>query len=132
MSSSHSRLHRALVAWTALAAVACGGSAQLPVAAGTGPTPTLPAPRKSLIPVVHIAPAKGWSVGDAPTAAPGLRLTKFAFGLDHPRWLHVLPSGDVLVAETNAPPRPDDSKGIRGWFMKRYMKKAGAAVPSAN
>jgi glucose/arabinose dehydrogenase len=52
--------------------------------------------------------------------------------LDHPRWLYVLPNGDVLVAETNAPPRPEDAKGIKGWFFKRYQKKAGGAVPSAN
>lgn len=48
-------------------------------------------------------------------------------------WLYVLPNGDVLVAETNAPPdRPDDGKGIKAWFIRRFMKKAGAAVPSAN
>jgi glucose/arabinose dehydrogenase len=44
----------------------------------------------------------------------------------------VLPNGDVLVAETNAPPRPDDSKGLKGWFFKHFQKKAGGAVPSAN
>ena len=52
-------------------------------------------------------------------------------GLDHPRWLYVLPNGDVLVAETNAPPKPDDGKGIKGWFMKLFMAKAGAGAPSA-
>jgi glucose/arabinose dehydrogenase len=56
----------------------------------------------------------------------------FARGLDHPRWLYVLPNGDVLVAETNAPPRPLDAQGLRGWFFKRYQKRAGGAVPSAN
>jgi glucose/arabinose dehydrogenase len=61
-----------------------------------------------------------------------LNVNAFATGLDHPRWLYVLPNGDVLVAETNAPERPDDSKGIKGWFMKRAQKKAGAGVPSAN
>jgi glucose/arabinose dehydrogenase len=61
-----------------------------------------------------------------------MTVTAFATGLDHPRWLYVLPNGDVLVAETNAPPRPEDCKGIKGWFMKRFMKIAGAAVPSAN
>ena len=62
-------------------------------------------------------------------------MTLFASGLDHPRWLHVLPNGDVLVAETNAPERPQSvpsRKGIRGYFMERAMKKAGAAAPSAN
>jgi glucose/arabinose dehydrogenase len=56
----------------------------------------------------------------------------FARGLDHPRWLYVLPNGDVLVAETNAPPRPEDSKGLKGWFFQYFQKQAGGAVPSAN
>ena len=59
-------------------------------------------------------------------------MTAYATALDHPRWLYVLPNGDVLVAETNGPPRPDDNKGIKGWFTKRVMKRAGAGVPSAN
>jgi glucose/arabinose dehydrogenase len=62
----------------------------------------------------------------------GLTVEAYATGLDHPRWIYVLPNGDVLVAETNAPPRPEDQKGVRGWFMKRVMTRAGAAVPSAN
>jgi glucose/arabinose dehydrogenase len=61
-----------------------------------------------------------------------MTVTAFADQLDHPRWLYVLPNGDVLVAETNAPPSPEGNKGIKGWFFKRFQKKAGAAVPSAN
>jgi glucose/arabinose dehydrogenase len=125
--------HRCLL--SALAAVvlsACGVPAQLPVSAGTGPNPTLPEPEHSLIPVVNIAPAIGWPEGSKPVAAPGTVVARFAEGLDHPRWIHVLPNGDVLVAETNAPPKPDDGKGIKGWFMKKTMAKAGAGVPSAN
>jgi glucose/arabinose dehydrogenase len=110
----------------------CAGRARLPVSAGMGPDPELPPPDSSLIPTVHIAPAKGWEPGDAPTAAPGTTVQRFAEGLDHPRWLYVLPNGDVLVAETNAPPRPEDQKGIRGWVMKKVMQRAGAAVPSAD
>lgn len=112
--------------------VACGETAKLPVEAGIGPRPTLVPPKKTLLPTVYIAPAKGWPPGSAPVAAPGLATSRFAEGLDHPRWLYVLPNGDVLVAESNAPPRPKEGKGIRGWFMKRVMKRAGAAVPSAN
>ena len=97
-----------------------------------GPQPMLPEPHKSLIPTVDIAPADGWAAGATPTAAPGLAVNAFATGLQHPRWLYVLPNGDVLVAETNAPPKPDDGKGIKGFFMKKAMKKAGAGVPSAN
>jgi glucose/arabinose dehydrogenase len=113
-------------------ASACGGSARLPVDAGIGPHPTLVEPDHTLIPVVKIAPAKGWPDGVKPSVAAGLRVSAFATGLDHPRWIHVLPNGDVLVAETNAPQRPDDSKGIKGWFFKRFQKQAGGAVPSAN
>jgi glucose/arabinose dehydrogenase len=112
--------------------VACGAPARLPVSAGIGPHPVLPPPRTSLIPLVHVVTAKGWPQGVTPVAAPGTTVNAFATGLDHPRWLYVLPNGDVLVAETNAPPRPDDNKGIKGWFFKRYQKKAGGAVPSAN
>ncbi len=111
---------------------ACGDMATLPVAAGTGPQPSLPPPHKDLVPTVNIAPAQGWARGTTPTAAPGTRVAAFASGLDHPRWLHVLPNGDVLVAETNAPPRPEDGKGIKGWVMGLVMKRAGAATPSAN
>jgi glucose/arabinose dehydrogenase len=131
MSSIRRRFRTAALA-TVVALAACARPAELPVAAGTGPTPQLPAPRQSLIPTVHIAPARGWAAGQTPAAAPGLRVAAFASGLDHPRWLYVLPNGDVLVAETNAPPKPDDNRGIRGWFFKRFMKRAGAAVPSAN
>ena len=110
----------------------CSHVAELPADAGFGPAPTLPAPTHSLVPTVKVAPATGWLPGEAPTAAPGLRVSAFAQDLDHPRWLHVLRNGDVLVAEASAPPRPEDGKGIKGWFMKMFMKKAGSAVPSAN
>jgi glucose/arabinose dehydrogenase len=112
---------------------ACGGSAQLPVSAETGPAPAIPSPDKSLIPTIKIAKAKGWPAGATPTAAPGTSVNAFATGLEHPRWLYVLPNGDVLVAESNGPPRPEDNPGgLRGWVMNYYFKKAGAAVPSPN
>ena len=97
-----------------------------------GPNPALAAPQHTLIPTVRIAPAVGWPVGTQPQPAAGLAVQAFASGLDHPRWLYVLPNGDVLVAETNAPARPDDSAGLRGWIMGLVMGRAGAAVPSAN
>ena len=118
------------LAWLSLAG--CGDMASLPVSAGTGPQPTLPAPRQSLIPTVNIAPAKGWAEGATPQAAPGTCVAAFASGLDHPRWLYVLPNGDVLVAESNAPPKPQDATGLKGWVMGLVMKRAGAGVPSAN
>jgi len=111
---------------------ACGEVATLPIAAGTGLHPTLPAPAPTLVPTVNVAPAIGWPEGAVPLAAPGTRVAAFAGSLDHPRWLYVLPNGDVLVAESNAPAKPDDAKGIRGWLMGVFMKRAGAGVPSAN
>lgn len=111
---------------------ACGEMATLPVSAGTGPHPALPAPQPALLPTVNIAPAQGWPPGTTPQPAPGTQVVAFASGLNHPRWLYVLPNGDVLVAETNAPPKPEDGKGIKGWLMGLVMKRAGAGVPSAN
>ncbi len=122
----------ALLACTLLSLGACGDLARFQVADGTGPRPALPPPSPSLIPTVNIAPAQGWAAGEKPIAAPGTRVQAYARGLDHPRWIHVLPNGDVLVAETNAPDRPDDATGVRGWVMKLVMKWAGAAPQSAN
>ncbi len=103
-----------------------------PVAGPVGPNPQLPAPQKSLIPTVKVAPAVGWPAGTLPQAVAGASVQAFASQLDHPRWVYVLPNGDVLVAETNAPPKPEDGKGIKGFAMKLTMKKAGAGTPSAN
>ncbi|GJG95470.1 sorbosone dehydrogenase family protein [Cupriavidus pauculus] len=120
----------AIVAVTLL--VGCGESARLPEAAGYGPAPKLPAPDKTAIPTIHVAPAKGWENGKTPVAGDGMRVVAFGDQLEHPRWVYVLPNGDVLVAETDAPPKPDDGNGIRGWIMKTLMKKAGSGTPSAN
>jgi glucose/arabinose dehydrogenase len=122
----------ALFATAAIILTACGEVATLPIAAGVGAHPQLPPPNSTLIPTVNIAPAKGWSATGKPVAAPGMAVNAFAGGLDHPRWLYVLPNGDVLVAETNAPPRPRDGLGIKGWMTKRVMDKAGAGAGSAN
>ena len=121
-----------LIVALAAGLVACGESSTLQVSDGTGPAPKLPEPNKTLVPTVNIAEAIGWPDGTKPTPAQGLQVGAFAEGLDHPRWLYVLPNGDVLVAETNAPPKPDDGKGIRGWVMKKVMGRAGAGVPSPN
>ncbi|KOX66370.1 sorbosone dehydrogenase [Pseudomonas psychrophila] len=122
----------AIVIVLAAGLAACGETSTLQVSDGTGPSPKLPEPNKTLIPTVNIAPAVGWAEGSTPIAAQGLKVAAFAEGLDHPRWLYVLPNGDVLVAETNAPPKPDDSKGIKGWIADKVMSRAGAGVPSAN
>ncbi|MDB5971019.1 MAG: L-sorbosone dehydrogenase [Hydrocarboniphaga sp.] len=121
-----------LLLFAAALLAACGSSATLPDGAGMGPNPTLPEPQRSLIPTLNIAPAKGWPEGSKPTAAAGIQVIAFADKLDHPRWLYTLPDGGVLVAETNAPPKPEDGKGLRGKVQKLMMKHAGAGVPSAN
>ena len=110
----------------------CGGTAELPLSATVGPQPQLVEPQRSLLPTVNIASARGWPADGHPTAGQGLAVARFADGLAHPRWLYVLPNGDVLVAETDAPPKPDDGKGVRGFVMKQLMKKAGSGKPSAN
>ena len=115
-----------------LACSGCGETARLSAKAGTGPNPTLPPPANTLVPTVRIAPATGWPAGTTPIAAPGLAVNAFATGLTHPRWIYVLPNGDVLVAETNGPPDSGGFKGIRATLMTSAMKKAGAAVPSPN
>ncbi|MEO7850639.1 MAG: sorbosone dehydrogenase family protein [Rubrivivax sp.] len=116
----------------AVALAACGDTSALRTGADVGVQPVLVEPVRSIVPTVNIAPAQGWKLGSAPKGAEGTTVNAFATGLIHPRWLHVLPNGDVLVAETNAPARPQDGEGIKGWVMGLVMKRAGAAVPSPN
>ena len=107
--------------------------ARLDITAVQGTKPQITDPRKALIPLVKIAKPIGWQKGETPIAAAGLKVQAFATGLDHPRWLLPLPNGDVLVAETNAPPKPDDNGGgFRGWIEKAIMGQAGAGGKSAN
>jgi glucose/arabinose dehydrogenase len=115
-----------------LALSGCGDEATLPVDAGTGSNPELPPPVQTLLPTVVLAHAKGWPEGVKPKPAAGFTVNAFATGLDHPRWLYVLPNGDVLVAESAAPPQPDLTRGLMGWIMQLGMRWAGADVPSAN
>ncbi len=136
--ASHRPIAGCALAILALAALeACAQHAQPAadpgIAAGSGPDPVLPEPaKKQLIPTVNTAKAIGWAQNAKPVPAAGLRVEAFARGLSHPRWLYVLPNGDVLVAESNAPPKPEDNKGLKGKVMKSLMKSAGAGVPSAN
>ena len=109
----------------------CGGGRALSPGSTEGVDPALPPPQRALIPTVDIAPATGWPQGATPTPARGLVVSRFADGLEHPRWLHVLPNGDVLVAESNAPAGKSGVDGIKGKVMGVVMKRAGAGVPSA-
>ena len=116
----------------ALSLAACNEQETAMVGQTFGPRPTLVEPEKSLIPTVNVAKAIGWPTGGKPIAADGMAVNAFASGLDHPRTVYVLPNGDVLVAETNAPSRPDEEKGIKGWITKLVMGRAGADTTSAN
>ena len=118
------------VASLAFIIAACGDFARLPERADTGPSPALPPPRPTIVPTVNIAPAIGWSAGETPKAAPGLAVNAYASGFNHPRWIYVLPNGDVLVAEANRPPKEPSS--LLAWIMSKVQKRAGAGVPSAN
>ncbi|MGQ4274548.1 PQQ-dependent sugar dehydrogenase [Terrihabitans sp. B22-R8] len=123
----------ALLSALFLPLAACGEQAQVPVEQGYGANPTLPEPRSSWIPTIHIADAKGWPEDGKPVAAQGFAVEAFARGLDHPRTVYTLPNGDVLVTETDAPPKPEANKGIRGWIQSFMMKNAGSGTkPSAN
>ncbi len=104
--------------------------AALPQSALEGRVPQITAPRREHLPGVTIARPIAWARGEAPVAASGLRVTRFAEGLDHPRSLYRLPNGDVLVAETNSPPRPTGS--VTDWVAKQLMTRAGAGGKSAN
>jgi glucose/arabinose dehydrogenase len=106
--------------------------ATVPVEEGYGANPTLPEPNQTLIPTINIAPASPWPEGMMPTPAPGFAVNEYAGDFDHPRWLHVLPNGDVLVAESNRPPKPEEEFSLRGWIMGLVLTRAGAEVPSAN
>jgi glucose/arabinose dehydrogenase len=126
--------------WTGLAAcmavvvTGCVASGSSDPLVGFGPNPPLPAPQSSLIPQVGVPDVVGWPAGGAPKAPPGFTVTRYAEGLQHPRWLLALPNGDVLVAEAAAPPSSGDrtNTGIRGWAQKLLMKMVGSAVPSPN
>ena len=126
-------LRTTLLAAIAAAAIAsgCADVARLPEAETIGPSPVLPPPSPTFVPTVDIARARGWTNGATPRAVAPLAVTAFAEQLSHPRWLHVLPNGDILVAETNAPPR-SATGGLKEWAMGVVMKVTGAAVPSAN
>ena len=106
--------------------------ARLDITASQGAKPTIGEPETGLVPLVHVAKAVGWKDGEMPQAAAGLRVQPFATGLDHPRWLLPLPNGDVLVAETNAPPKPEDSKSLKAKIQNLVMARAGAGGASPN
>jgi glucose/arabinose dehydrogenase len=121
-------------ATAALCLAACAGPGSDDPLVGFGPRPPLPAPHTSLIPGVGVPAVVGWPAGAAPKAPPGFVVTRYGQGLEHPRWLLVLPNGDVLVAESAGPPSVGDktNTGIRGWVQNLLMKKVQSKVQSPN
>ncbi|WP_077967111.1 PQQ-dependent sugar dehydrogenase [Ensifer adhaerens] len=129
----------AILVVAALAVTAGGGlvalsrhEATVPIEQTYGPDPVLVEPKAEWIPSVNVAEATPWPNGQMPVAAQGFVVTEFAGGLEHPRWLHVLPNGDVLVAESNAPPKPDAGFSVRAFLMGLFQARAGAETKSAN
>lgn len=108
-----------------------GDTADLSVAEVTGTDPVLQEPNAEAVPTVNIAEPVGWADGEKPTAAEGLAVTRFAEGLDHPRVMHTLPNGDVLVTLTRSPASADGG-GITAWIADWLMTKAGAKGESPN
>jgi glucose/arabinose dehydrogenase len=134
-------MHRFALLMTAAAMLsACGETAKLPFQAGVGPQPQLPEPNSSLIPTVKVSKAVGWSGANTPKAAEGFKVSALAENLDHPRWLYSLPNGDILVAESNKPPKPEGAKdggpGVMAWIKRTatgiVMSRVGAEAESAN
>ncbi|MDF0488319.1 sorbosone dehydrogenase family protein [Sphingomonas sp. H39-1-10] len=103
--------------------------AKLPLEAVTGKRPEISQPRNQMFPTTRIAKPVGWD-GAMPTPAAGLQVQPFARDLQHPRWLYRLPNGDVLVAETDSPPR--EVRGVKDWIMGLLIGSAGADSGSAN
>jgi glucose/arabinose dehydrogenase len=96
-----------------------------------GAKPTIPAARpQGRIPTLKMPTARGWAPGHTPVAAPGLQVNAFAAGLKHPRWIHLLPNGDVTVAEALQP--PGVSRSVFDYAMQSTMKRAAAVGISPN
>jgi glucose/arabinose dehydrogenase len=104
-----------------------GNPSDRPITATMGTDPLLPEPEARSIPSVSLLKPVGWAAGEKPSAAKGLVVTRFAEKLDHPRTMLTLGNGDVLVAETNSPPR---GSGFENWVMQRFMSNVGAGGAS--
>ncbi len=118
----------AVVAWQFLFPAATTISEQ----ADYGPSPQLVEPHKTLVPIVRPAKAVGWPEGERPSPASGLEINAFVSGLDHPRWLYVLPNGDVLIAESNAPEGSGLCSELKNIAAGVVLNYGGARTPSAD
>lgn len=123
------RLSLAAIGLISLALAGCSEGSSSPFA-GFGERPELPTPKKALLPTVNIAKIAPWPAGEQPTAPAGFKVTRYAADLDHPRWLYVLPNGDVLAAESAT--EPAKPEGFRDWVAQIIQKQAGALQESPN
>jgi len=99
--------------------------------AAWGQAPVIPTAKpQGAIPTLKMPTARGWREGQKPVAAPGLKVNAFAAGLDHPRWINVLPNGDVLVAESTQVAGP--VRNVFHYAMQATMRRADALGVSAN
>lgn len=109
-----------------------GNAAQYSLEETAGTDPVLAAPESELVPTIGINEPVGWGDGEAPQAAEGLTVNRFASGLDHPRVLYTLPNGDVLVTLTGAPDRELAGGWLANKIGKWLMSRAGAGEGSPN
>lgn len=115
--------------------VSRGDTADLSVEEVAGTDPTLQEENAETFPTVQIAEPVGWQPGEAPVAAEGLEVVRFAEGLEHPRTLYALPNGDILVSLTRAPKQESGGgffDAIYGWIANQLLTKAGATGESPN
>ena len=116
----------AVAAWWALR----GDRADYTVEEVTGDDPVLASPSPQRVPTVKVFTPVGWEEGEAPEAAEGLAVNRFAEGLEHPRIIYAMPNGDVLVAEANAPERILAGGWLTNLVAGFLFRKAGAGEPS--
>jgi glucose/arabinose dehydrogenase len=103
----------------------------VPREAAWGSDPIVPAAKpQGAIPTLKMPTARGWAKGQQPVAAARLKVNAFATGLEHPRWIEVLPNGDVLIAESTQIPGP--VRSVFGYAMQATMRRADALGVSAN
>lgn len=124
-------MKKLILAAACVFALAACAKATSPTDEGYGANPRLPAPQEDgALPTLNTATAIGWPAGASPTAPDGFTVTRYAEGLQHPRWLYVLPNGDVLVAESST--TASQGGGIMGWIRNLVQRRAGAISENAN
>jgi glucose/arabinose dehydrogenase len=131
------RTHAKIISGLLLVAAAGGywylstdDKARVDIAVTYGKIPTLGKMRPEAFPTIEIAKIIGWAGDAKPQAAAGLSTNAYADGLDHPRWMHLLPNGDVLVAESTQPDRPVG--GIGDWIARKLVTEANGSSKSAD